>query len=262
MQRYIGLFLLIGMFSCKTKSVVVTPVVTVDTTNVATAKMIAQYYTKITPKFNSISIKSNVKYADERMSQNVNAEIRILKDQKIMVLVRVLGITMAKAYITPDKVQYYEKIGGKYFDGNFEVLSRWLGTDLDFQKIQKLLIGEALDTLNSQTGNVKSDMGFYKIETDSNQGVQKQFYIDSNDLLLKKELIFQSEKDRMLQILYPTFATHEKAFLPENVLIEASQGTSKTNIEMEYKSVTFDEELTFPYQVPNGYEPIIISKTE
>jgi hypothetical protein len=37
-----------------------------------------------------------------------------------------------------------------YFEGDFSALSQWLGTDLDYNKIQNLLVGEALDDLQSK----------------------------------------------------------------------------------------------------------------
>jgi hypothetical protein len=48
---------------------------------------------------------------------------------------------MAKASITPTSVSYYEKIKGTYFEGDFSALSQWLGTDLDYNKIQNMLLG-------------------------------------------------------------------------------------------------------------------------
>jgi hypothetical protein len=55
-----------------------------------------------------IIYKANAKYSDDQQSQNVTAEIKIKKDQQILVI-RFLGITMAKASITPTSVSYYEK---------------------------------------------------------------------------------------------------------------------------------------------------------
>ena len=54
---------------------------------------------------------------------------------------------MAKAMITPTKVSYYEKINNTYFEGDFSMLSNWLGTDLDFNKVQNLFLGKAIDDL-------------------------------------------------------------------------------------------------------------------
>jgi hypothetical protein len=37
-----------------------------------------------------------------------------------------------------------KKIKGTYFEGDFSALSQWLGTDLDYNKIQNMLLGEPL----------------------------------------------------------------------------------------------------------------------
>ena len=97
--------------------------------------------------FKTLYIKSNVKYNDEKQSQNLTAEIKIKKDEQILVSIRFLGITMAKALITPASVSYYEKLNSTYFEGDFSTLSKWLGTDLDFNKVQNILIGQAIDDL-------------------------------------------------------------------------------------------------------------------
>jgi hypothetical protein len=42
--------------------------------------------------------------------------------------------------------------------------------------------------------------------------------------------------------------------------INAKQNDNKTNIDIEYKSISFNEDLSFPYNVPEGYERIYIDK--
>ena len=49
--------------------------------------------------------------------------------------------------ITPSKVSYYEKINNTYFEGDFSMLSNWLGTDLNLNKVQNLFLGKAIDNL-------------------------------------------------------------------------------------------------------------------
>ena len=48
--------------------------------------------------------------------------------------------------------------------------------------------------------------------------------------------------------------------LPLTLAIEANQKKGKTTIDIDYKSATFNEELSFPYSVPEGYERIYINK--
>ncbi|HEX7868809.1 MAG TPA: DUF4292 domain-containing protein, partial [Chryseobacterium sp.] len=146
MKKYIAVVLMaIFMISCKSKAVAVqnsNSEVVAKTDN----KVIEKHYDNKL-NFSTLYIKANARYVDEKQSQNVTAEIKIKKDEQILVSVRFLGITMAKALITPTAVSYYEKINGTYYEGDFTSLSKWLGTELDYSKVQNLLVGEALDDL-------------------------------------------------------------------------------------------------------------------
>lgn len=254
MKKYLGLLLLVFLISCKAKSVVAS---SNAKDKISTDKIIENHYNN-KKDFSTLYIKSSAKYIDEKQSQSVTAEIRIKKNETILVSIRFLGITMAKALITPDKVQYYEKIGGKYFDGNYEALSKFLGTDLDFNKVQNLFVGQALDDLKKDKYKNSIEDKWYKLENFLDKNNKKSFYFDSEKFLIQKEVISQTEQQRMLQVIYSSFKEYSQASLPENIQIEAVQEKGKTNINLDYNSVSFDEELSFPYNVPDGYERIFI----
>jgi len=246
----------IMLLSCKAKKAVI-PEVVIASKGISTDEIIASHYA--TQKdFSTIYIKSSVAYTDDKQSQNVSAEIKIKKDEKIQISIRFLGITMAKALISPTEVKYYEKINGKYFEGNFAGLSRWLGTDLDFQKVQNMLLGQAFDDLHKDTYQMTISDQLYKLENTTNLNINKAFYIDSDQFLLKKQSIIQSSTGRMLQVTYPNHKEFREAIVPLNLVIEAIQHQEKTNINIVYNAFTFNEELSFPYGVPDGYERIFI----
>jgi len=163
-----GLFILAIIFlsSCKSKAVFVgtkTPTTVVNEENVLTSEKIIQNHYSNKNKFSTLYIRASAKYKHEDDSQSVSAEVKIKKDEKILVSIRVLGITMAKALITPNEVNYYEKINGTYFQGNYEGLSQWLGTDLDFNKIQNMLIGQPIDDLTKGNYSFVETEKFYKL---------------------------------------------------------------------------------------------------
>lgn len=241
--------------SCKSKAVVVETPKTL-TRNKANSIIENYYNNKI--DFSTLLIKSNVQYADDKQTQNVTAEIKIRKDQQILVSVRFLGITMAKASITPTSVSYYEKMGGKYFEGDFSTLSQWLGTDLDYNKIQNLLLGRAIDDLNKGKYTETLADQVYKLEDESASNFKKSFYFDANTFLLSKQEIAQTAKNRMIDVEYSNNSVYKAGTLPLKVLINAIQEKGKSQINFEYNTITFDEELSFPYSVPNGYKRILI----
>ena len=44
--------------------------------------------------------------------------------------------------------------------------------------------------------------------------------------------------------------------LPEHIKIIAVEATKETNIELEFKNVTLNENLNFPYKIPSGFKEI------
>ena len=63
----------------------------------------------------------------------------------------------------------------------------------------------------------------------------------------------------MVQIRYPSHSEVDKIIFPTGLIIDAVQENKKTNINIDYNTVTFNEDLSFPYSVPEGYERIFIN---
>jgi len=221
------------------------------------AKVISGHYAD-TKNFRTLAIKASAKYKDDNQSQNINADIRIEKDKQIFVSVRFLGITMAKALITPGEVKYYEKINGTYFEGDYNALSQWLGTPLDFQKVQNLLIGRALDDLSKGKYTTSVEGNLVRLTDNSKGNTRKNFFFEPDNYLIKKEEISQPSLNRSLLVNYPGFNKFDQAYLPAKILLEALQPKGKTTINIEYNSATYNENLQFPYSVPEGFERVTI----
>ncbi len=256
MKKYIiVLFISLMAFSCKTK---IKAIEEGEATSSMSAPKIIKNHYENNRDFKSVYIKANARYQDNKQTQNVTAEIRIKKDEAILVSIRFLGITMAKALITPTEVKYYEKINSEFFNGDYTTLSKWLGTDLDFYKVQNLLTGEALDNLNE--GNYKATIEdkLYKLDNKA-KDVNKTFYFEAENFLLKRQQIIQSEKNRQLQVNYPAHTKTDNIILPAALLIEAQQEKFKNTINITYTSVTFNEDFSIPYSVPEGYTQIFIN---
>lgn len=257
-----GLFILAIIFlsSCKSKAVFVdtkTPKTIVNEENGLTSKKIIQNHYSNKNEFSTLYIRASAKYKHEDDSQSVSAEVKIKKDEKILVSIRVLGITMAKALITPNEVNYYDKINGTYFQGNYEGLSQWLGTDLDFNKIQNMLIGQPIDDLTKGNYSFIETEKFYKLNALEDK-TEKSFSFEAEHFLLKKQEIIQPDKERSFEVNYPNFQDFVSGIFPTSLTINAFQKKVKTTITIDYNSITFNEDLSFPYNVPDGYDRIFI----
>lgn len=245
------------LVSCKAKAKVANESKKEDMNRMTAERIIKNHYANKND-FNTLYIKSNVKYSDDKQNQNLTAEIKIKKNEQILVSIRFLGITMAKALITPTTVSYYEKLNSSYFDGDFSTLSKWLGTDLDFNKVQNILIGQAMDDLTK--GNYQDSLvdQTYRLENISNDNTKKYFFFDRDKFLLNKQQISQITENRKMEVSYSDYKMYNESPIPSSIAIQAEQDKGKTEINLGYNTITINEELTFPYSVPSGYKRILI----
>ncbi len=253
MKSILAAFLILFLVGCKSKQ-------TVATANASANKEVSQiikgHYAN-QYDFKTLNIRANAKYDDAKQSHSLNADIRIKKDEIIWINIKFFGIPMAKALITPKKVSYYEKINGTYFEGDFSMLSNWLGTDLNFQKVQNLFLGRAIDDLIKDKWIAEINEKLFRLSKPTNSDISKDFYFEAANYLLKKETISQESKNRMLVIEYPSHQEVNKMFLPNKININAVQ-KDNVSIAIEYRNTTFNENLSYSYAIPSGYKAIEI----
>ena len=123
-----------------------------------------------------------------------------------------------------------------------------------------MFIGKAIDDLHKGNYAVSIMEKLYKLQSNPDGNTDKTFFFESSNFLVKKQEINQVNLYRTLQVVYPDYKKYNEMILPLSLAIDARQKESKTTIDIEYKNVSFNEELTFPYSVPEGYERIFIDK--
>ncbi len=208
--------------------------------------------------FETLQGRLNVNYQNEDREQNVTVSFRMKKDDTIWMSGQLLGIPLAKVLITPSSVQFYEKITQTYFDGDFRLLSDILGTPLDFQKVQNLLLGQAIYDLRKEPYSlVESERGYQlKPVTDSN--LKKLFLLDTRNFRILAQQLGQVEAGRGVTISYPEYQKFGDQEFPGEILIVASDGPENTKLDLAFKSLEFDVPVRFPFSIPSGYEEIIV----
>ncbi|NJM80169.1 MAG: DUF4292 domain-containing protein [Flavobacterium sp.] len=253
MKKLFFLLLTLFIFSCKSKQALTGGIASKD----ATATKIIQEHYKNRKDFKTLNIRATTKYKDQSQSYAVSTEIRIKKDEMVWVYVKMLGFPVAKALITPNKVSYYEKLNNTYFEGDFKLISNWIGTDLDFNKVQNLFLGIAIDDLSKIEYVSKIENELYFLTEKTKTDFEKTFYFEAENFLLKKEFVQQPSQNRNLEIQYPSHQKENDIFLPNAILIKAIQ-KDQINIDIFYKNISFNEELNFSFSIPDGYEAVQI----
>lgn len=221
-----------------------------------TSKELIKEHAKSAANFKTLQSRVKVEYIQGKMEQTHSINLRMERDKTIW-LSATLGIVRAK--ITPEKVSFYNKLDNTYFDGDFSLISDLLGTDVNYEKVQNLLLGEALFELES--GSYKSDVHekSYVLQPKRQSALMEIFMLlNPSHFKMDSQQIAQELSNRFLQVDYKGYQEVDRQIIPEKVSVLALEGNFETIINMEFKSVSLDEDLRFPFRIPSGFEEIVI----
>lgn len=221
-----------------------------------TAKQLIKENQKQTANFKTLQAKVKIDFIDGDKSNGLSVTFRMEKD-KVIWLSAPLGA--ARAMITPEKVSFYNKLDNEYFDGDYSLLSELLGMELDFNKVQNLLLGEMIFDLKDESFTVSNNEVSYILQPANQKSIFEIFYLlNPGHFKLDSQQLTQSLQKRFLQIDYKTYQLVNKQIVPEVINIVAVEDNSEVKIDLEFKSVALNEEVRFPFEIPSGYKKIEI----
>ncbi|GLB48103.1 DUF4292 domain-containing protein [Neptunitalea lumnitzerae] len=226
-------------------------------TGYAAKKIIKNHYINEL-EFTTIKGKVDVKYKDEHASNSFSLNLRMEKDKAIW-LSAFFGVV--KAYITPEGVSFYNKLEGTYFEGDFAYISDLLGTEIDFEKLQNVLLGQAIVDLKQEKYNNSVVENRYQLKPEDPMGPFKLlFQLEPIYYKMSLQEVSQPSENRVSSISYTSYQNIDGQAFPDEIAVSVDGPEGKSDIEIEYKNIEFNKKVTFPYNVPNGYKQITLEK--
>ena len=248
------LVLVLFLVSCGTKKVV-----TGSVSETASVKNIIKAHNNSEASYTTLNARIKGSYKTEKEDQSISISMRMEKDKAIWLSAKLAGIIpLAKVYITPKRVQYYEKIDGTYFDGDFSLLSDWLGMELDFDKVQNLLLGQAIYPLEKKELEMSFTETDYILKSEGNSLLETMFAIQSSNFRLKGQRLAREAKRESVVIAYDNYEQVKEELLPKKIKIIATQKGKSTQIEVDYRQIDLNASVSFPFSIPSGYKEITV----
>ena len=165
----------------------------------AVAAVVSQHYDNEV-EFKTLQGKLSLNYQTEERSQSVTVNFRMKKDDTIWMSGQLLGIPLAKVMITPNSVQFYEKITKTYFDGDFSLLSDLLGTPLDYQKVQNLLLGQTIYDLREERYRLTESSRGYQLQPVQENFLKRMFLLDAGNFKALAQQLGQEQELSLIHI--------------------------------------------------------------
>lgn len=219
------------------------------------AKEIIKNNNKSKSNFSTLVSRVRIELFEGSSSQAYSFSLRMEKDKTIWM--SKLGIV--KAIITPNRVAFYNKFDNTYFDGDFEYLSNLLGTELDFKKVQSLLLGESLYDLNENEYEASVHEKSYMLAPKNQQDLFELFLLfNPEHFKMDSQQVTQETEGRHLEVNYKTYQTIEAEILPETIKVNALQKDESLVVNLEFKNIELNKKLSYPFKIPSGFEPIVL----
>ena len=254
MRFIIRIVIFIFVFtSCKsTKSMIEKTAIASETS----AKKVAKKHVDAHFDKKTIDAKLKVNFDNGKTNQSLTVNLQIEKD-KVIHVKGTKFITVFKAKITPTSVSYYSPFAKNYFEGDFSLIEELLGVEINFEQLQNLFLGQALQNLKKEKQQLEIVNNTYVLSPEKQAAIFDIFFtINPSHFKLEKQTIVNDAKKMRLDMMYTGYNFIDKTLFPEEIKIIAKSESTTTNIDLIYKSVVFDTTFTPLFEIPKGYKRI------
>lgn len=223
-------------------------------------------------KFDRLKAKLSIDALIDSSSNSFSVALRIKRDSVIWMSLSKLGIEGARILITKDSVKFVNPIKSEFFTGDFAYLSRLLNTELDFEIIQSLLVGNSV-TFYDETEKIKPGVDNcqytlgtirkYKLRKVMERGKElkeaaQSIYMVPETFKIARILFYDFNPDRSFDAQFGAFSSPENSnnqLFPfkMNYAIKAQKNVT---IDIEYNKIQLNEELSFPFKIQDNYARI------
>lgn len=272
---FLSLAIIISSSSCKTsrKTTSTVPVATVE---YKSPKTLSQELKKNEFQFEYISARFSSEMNIDSNKTSFSVSLRAKKDSVLwMSISPALGIEVARAVITKDSVKFIDRFHSQYFAGDFNYISKLLNADLDFDMIQAVLLGNSVefydedDKLSSFIENNKYALSTTRRKKSKRVITRNKelkdpiqiIWLEPETYKITRVLFKDFNTDRTFDASFSKFDKVDSLLFPyrANYLINAEK---KIELMIEYSKMAVNVPQTFPFSIPEKYNPIIYKEKE
>lgn len=202
--------------------------------------------------FNYLKAKSKIVWKTQQNQDTYTVDIRMKKDSLIWVNISQTGITGATGLFSKNKVQFYQKINGEYFNVTYDSVSVMMGFKVDYNILQSLIVGNQPFKKNNsrvirENENIILKQQEGRINIDNMVGPNRKLKkLLVNDVPTSNKMTMDFEEFTLLnQVLFP---------FSSQINLDVKDKDNKsvnTLITIKYSKVELlDTPLEFPFKVP------------
>jgi len=217
------------------------------------AKQILKAHNRENADFTTLQSRVKIELIEGDQSQSHTVSLRMEHNKTIWINA---FLNMVRLKITPERVQMYNKLDRTYFDGDFSLIKDLLGVELTFSNIENLSSGMRYLSTSPMLKRQPHPKGL-RSSTKQQHILYDLFYrINPSYFKIDVQEVSQPLSNRMLNVFYQEFQEIQQQILPQKISIKLIENQKETTLKMNFKSVSLNQPLRFPFKFPSGFNPI------
>lgn len=220
--------------------------------------------------FDWLSAKFSVESNIDSNKTSFTVSMRARKDSSIwMSISPALGIEAARMIITRDSLKFMDRINSTYFVGDYNYISKLLHTELDFQMIQSLLVGNSVDFYEEEEKlRASIDENMYLLSTIRKRKLRRaiiknkefkdpvqRLWLDPEIFKISKILINDFNTNRVFEGKFGKFTLVDSLYFPFEVNFNV-KAEKNISLNLSYLKVVRNKPQSFPFSIPEKYKPV------
>jgi hypothetical protein len=273
--------LLLAFASCKT-----TKIVTTEKVRPISANRLIKKIEENAFDYDMLAIKRiacHYESPDEKTSFRAN--LKSEKDQQILLTLSKINVPLARLYLTPDSVKMVNYLNKSYLKEDYQYLSKFVNTNLDFEMVQAVISNEAFSYRDDERDNEFKefvsyvDSGMYVLQSFKNRKLYKimqkgkeekidrylkkldedafivqHIYADPKTFKIRKIILDDQTNNRKVTVNFSDFTQVGRQLYPGNIDIFFTSLEKDLSMRIKLSKFSTEKDQSFNFNIPAKYD--------
>ena len=221
--------------------------------------------------FDWFSAKFAVDLIIDQKKNSLTGQLRMRKDSVIWITFSAaLGIEMARIMISTDSVKFINRLNKTFFIGDYQVVNKFLDSNVDYDVLQSILLGNDLTYYDSTKFRATYDSKEYHLVTVDRRKLKKyvktqqdaervfiqNIFLDPQSFKVTQMKIKEIKKEnKKLEATYSDFKAVNDQLFPYHITYDLD-AEKPVQIDLDYSRIELDKPLLFPFNIAPKYTRI------
>lgn len=220
-------------------------------------------------QFDWLSARFNAHYTSvDKQQLSLGGFLRIRNDSVIWVSISpIVGIELARAVISRDTVKMVNRLNSTFFVGDMDYINQLLQTDIDYEILQALLVGNDFPYYEDDVFKSSVTGGYHHLSTLGRRKLKKyvegddekervliqDIFLDPETYRIRRQEIKQvGSENRKIELSYDDYRDISGQLFPHSIKCLISVEGS-LSIEVEISHISTEGPLNMPFSIPDSY---------